>query len=249
MLTDMTYSEDKERTIGIVYAENEYPTSFAWSYVDFINFAASLAHSEGFYFEKDSRDSKSGIWKSENRESSLLRESLAWSWNKFGSNFTNELHDSPTIKNPMLIFTQLHASFAWSKVNHEKFRYLQNISLDILVSLYEINPLIPANRQVDDRRIKLFLEEMQNYPNIETLTVFLQIPDEDLANLMHSPGAHRWANALREITFAKHFDVQFQMIIGMSSRGVNLHAVYRERLRQLLMPECLCYGTTDDVPD
>ncbi|TEY70274.1 hypothetical protein BOTCAL_0108g00300 [Botryotinia calthae] len=141
------------------------------------------------------------------------------------------------------------ASFAWSKVNHEKFRYLQNISLDILVSPYDIKPLIPAKRQVDGRRVKLFLKEMHNYPNIETLIVFLQIQDEDLANLMHSPGAHRWANALREITFAKHFDVQFQMINGMSLREANLHVVYRERLRQLLIPECLCYGTTDDVPD
>lgn len=79
--------------------------------------------------------------------------------------------------------------------------------------------------------------------------MFLQIGEQDLANLIHSPGAYRWANALREITFAKYFDVQFQMLDGMLPKGPTCHAVLRKRLRQLLMPECLCYGTTDDAPD
>ncbi|KAF7893931.1 hypothetical protein EAF00_007445 [Botryotinia globosa] len=227
--TDITYSKDKENTMGIVYIENDYPNCFARSYVDFIKFAASLAHSEGFYFEKDSTDGNSGIWKSDIRESSLLREFLAWFWKKFGVNFTNELE----------------ASFAWSKVNHAKFRYLQNISLDILV----MEPFNHTRKYVNGRRVKLFLQELHNYPNIESLTVFLQIEEQDLANLIRSPGAYRWANALREITFAKHFDVQFQMLDGMLPKGPVCHAVYRKRLRQLLMPECLCYGTTDDVPD
>lgn len=109
---DMTSSEDKEKTMGIVYIENDYPNCFARSYVDFIKFAASLAHSEGFYFEKDSSNSNSGIWKSKIRESSLLREFLAWFWGKFGVNFTNELEvypqDHTITKNPMLIIlTQL----------------------------------------------------------------------------------------------------------------------------------------------
>ncbi|KAF7918572.1 hypothetical protein BELL_0210g00120 [Botrytis elliptica] len=227
--TDITCSKDKEKTMGIVYIENDYPNCFARSHVDFIKFAASLAHSEGFYFEKDSVDSNAGIWKSEIRKSSLLREFLAWFWKKFGVNFTNELE----------------ASFAWSKVNHAKFRYLQNISLDILV----MEPLTHTRKYVDGRRVKLFLGELHNFPNIESLTVFLQIEDTDLADLIHSPGAYRWANALREITFAKYFDVQFQMLNGMLPKGPSCHAVYRRRLRQLLMPECLCYGTTDDVPD
>ncbi|KAF7887990.1 uncharacterized protein EAF01_011144 [Botrytis porri] len=227
--TDITSSEDKEKTMGIVYIENDYPNCFARSYVDFIRFAASLAHSEGFYFERDSSDSNSGIWKSESRESSLLREFLTWFWKFFGVNFTNELE----------------ASFAWSKVNHAKFRYLQNISLDILV----MEPFNHAQKYVDGRRLKLFLKELHHFPNIESFTVFLQIGEQDLADLMHSPGAYRWANALREITFAKYFDVQFQMLDGMLPKGPIFHAVFRKRLRQLLMPECLCFGSTDDVPD
>ncbi|TGO35096.1 hypothetical protein BHYA_0170g00080 [Botrytis hyacinthi] len=227
--TGMTSSKDKEKTMGIVYIENDYPNCFARSYIDFINFAASLAHSEGIYFEKDSSNSNSGIWKSEMRESSLLREFLAWFWGKFGVNFTNELE----------------ASFAWPKVNHAKFCYLQNISLNILV----MEPFNDTRKYVNGRRVKLFLEELHSFPNIESLTVFLQIGEQDLANLIHSPGAYRWANALREITFAKCFDLEFQMLDGMLPKGPICHAVYRKRLRQSLMPECLCYGTTDDVPD
>ncbi|KAF5868180.1 uncharacterized protein Bfra_007376 [Botrytis fragariae] len=227
--TDITCSKDKEKIMGIVYIENDYPNCFARSYVDFIKFAASLAHLEGFYFEKDSSDSNAGIWKSEIKESSLLREFLTWFWKKFGLNFTNELE----------------ASFAWSKVNHAKFRYLQNISLDILV----MEPLIHTRKYINGRRVKLFLQELHNFPNIESLTVFLQIGDTDLAYLMHSPGASRWANALRGTTFTKYFDVQFQMLDGMLPKGPICHAVYRKRLRQFLMPECLCYGTTGDVPN
>ncbi|TGO29542.1 hypothetical protein BPAE_0014g00940 [Botrytis paeoniae] len=211
VLTDISCSKDKKKTMGIVYIENDHPNCFARSYVDFITFATSLAHSEAFYFEKDSSDSNAGIWKSEIRESSLLREFLAWFWKKFGFNLTNELE----------------AGFASSKVNHGKFRYLQNISLDILV----MEPLIHTQKCVNGRREKLFLQELQNFPNIESLTAFLQIGDTDLADLIHSPGAYRWANALREITFAKYFDVQIQTLKGMSSKGQNDHAVYRKRLR------------------
>ncbi|KAF7956108.1 hypothetical protein EAE96_005028 [Botrytis aclada] len=233
VFTDISCSEDKEKTLGIVYIENDYPNCFARSHVDFIKFAASLAHSEDFYFEKDSSDSDSGIWKSDIRESSLLREFLAWFWKKFGLNFTN----------------QLEASFAWSKANHAKFRYLQNISLDILVLPPNMCPIFPIEGHFNGRRVKSFLKELHNFPNIETLTVFIQIGERDLANLMHSPGAYRWANALRKITFAKYFDVQFQTLNLMSSKEPKCRAVYQKRLRQLLMPECLCYGTTDDVPD
>ncbi|TGO54615.1 hypothetical protein BCON_0104g00120 [Botryotinia convoluta] len=219
VLTDITCSKDKEKTMGIIYFENDYPNCFARSYVDFIKFAASLAHSEGFYFENDSSDSNAGIWKSETRESSLPREFLVWFWTKLVSH--------------------------GQKLTMQNFVNLQNISLDILV----MEPLIHTQKYVDGRCVKLFLKKLHNFPNIESLTVFLQIQDTDLADLMHSPGAYRWANALREITFAKCFNVQFKMLKGMSSKEPDCHAVYRRRLRQLLMPECLCYGTTDDVPD
>ncbi|TEY70275.1 hypothetical protein BOTCAL_0108g00310 [Botryotinia calthae] len=61
VLADMTCIEDKEKTMDIVFIENDYPNCFARSYVDFIKFAASLAHPEGFYFKTDSSDINSGI--------------------------------------------------------------------------------------------------------------------------------------------------------------------------------------------
>ncbi|ATZ50672.1 hypothetical protein BCIN_06g01650 [Botrytis cinerea B05.10] len=53
----------------------------------------------------------------------------------------------------------------------------------------------------------------------------------------------QWASFMSRTT------IQLALPGLMSSRGANLHAVYWERLRQLLMTQCLCYETTDDVPD
>ncbi|KAJ8058895.1 hypothetical protein OCU04_011879 [Sclerotinia nivalis] len=227
------------------YIESDYPNSFARSYTDFVRFAASLAHSEGFYF----KGSKSGwgIWKSKIRGSSLLGEFLAWFWKHFVLNFTNELE----------------ACMGWLETNNQKFICLQNISIDILATPYDVSARDLIKGSLDGRRFKRFLTELDDYTRynqttIEKLTLFVQIHVHDIPDLVHSPGAHRWVHALREVTFTKSFDLKlqaFKLVHKDTKEHFNAGqdpkyiAIYQKRLHQLLMPEILCYGTMDDVPD
>ncbi|ESZ94840.1 hypothetical protein SBOR_4800 [Sclerotinia borealis F-4128] len=234
--------QNKEKELGMSYLENDYPVPSARSYIDLVRFIATLVHSEGFYYEDNPSDWGPGIWKSEIRETSLLGEFLVWFWKYFVLDSTNDLEDCSS----------------WLEVNHRQFYHLRNVSIDILASPYEGPARKRIKRSLDGRQFKRFLKGFDDLPNIEDLTVFVQIHVQDLKHLLQNPGSYGWANALRGVTFAKYFDVRLKVFDlvpkdyqrAPMSKAENIQlAIYRQRLWQLLMPEVLCSGTTDDIPD
>ncbi|KAI9640026.1 hypothetical protein NHQ30_011588 [Ciborinia camelliae] len=245
LVANNVFERCKERELSISYIENDHPVAFARSHVDFVRFASSLAHSEGFYFEDSPNLSAQGVWKSEIRESSLLREFLAWFWKHFVLDFTN----------------QLETCSGWLKSIDGQFNCLQNINIDILASPYFGTHENVMKRSINGCQFKKFLKGLDNLPNIESLTVYIQMDSEYCLDLLQSPEAHTWVNALREVTFVKSFDLKTAVFVyarpttiqkpspDQKEESAKFRARYDKRLCQLLMPKILCYGTTDDVPD
>lgn len=86
----------------------------------------------------------------------------------------------------------------------------------------------------------------------------MQIHEEDVEHLLHSPASYLWVRPLRNVEFVKDFHVYLHMfhfmpratpLSSFTEEERELQARYTQRLRDLLIPGVLADRSTDNVLD
>ncbi|ESZ94841.1 hypothetical protein SBOR_4801 [Sclerotinia borealis F-4128] len=231
--------------------ENDYIV--VRSYDELLQFAKAIAHAENFVLEYNNINGlQLPVWKSSERNSSVLKDFLSWFWREFELDFTYEFQTCN----------------AWLRANLQQFSLIQNINIDINFVSFEINSFEGSGYRAIDtlHHFNEFCRYLNQLSNINKLTVRLSIKRRDVLSILHNPGAYAWVSAIKSLPVSEKFILVLATVwttnddeyghwegekeyADFEDHQAESDSLAEEMLRERLMPATLSQGKTYDLPD